>query len=121
MKNIDTLLSHTPVFKIGDFILLQEYIYDFDNKAFNISSPILVIFIRHFVADQTLGIDAIKWTKDFTYDTIEQYSFIEWHDYIDILGHWSKRPTFRELRQAFTNKNNATLATENDINLNYNL
>lgn len=121
MRKLKTLLAHTPLFKIGDFILLQEYIYDFENKRFNVGEPVLVMFVRHFVADQTIGFDAIKWTKDFSNHEIEQFSFIEWHDYIDILGHWPKRPTFRELKAAFMTRNNNAFGTYDDINVNYNM
>lgn len=106
MKKILTLLKHNKI-KFGDYILFQDYKYDYKTKSYNVSKPKFVIFLGYFVADQTLGFNYVKWVNENHTECIndecigkevrEINSHIEWDDYIDILGHWVNKPNWKEI------------------------
>lgn len=60
MRKLNTFLENLSKLKFGDFILFQEYVYNYNVKNFEISKPILAIYLGYFVADQTLGFNYVK-------------------------------------------------------------
>ena len=107
--------------KFGDYILFQEYEQDkyIDGQYnYRVSKPIMCIYVNSFAADQTIGFNYLKWLNDYTYmdDTPELKTHIEWVDYINILGHWSSRPTWKEILKAYRTQNIKTLVNSNEIN-----
>lgn len=95
--------------QFGDFLLFQEYKkhhYDNEKKlwCYSVSKPIYATYLRCYVVDQTIGFDYLRYMKDCN-DDIPMESFwgshIEWDDYINILGHWKSRPSFKQLLKAY--------------------
>jgi hypothetical protein len=110
----------TDNLKFGDYILFQEYTQDRHDGTqyhYKISKPILAIYLGYFVADQTLGFDFIRWNnedRNTKTQVIEQH--IEWSDYIDVLGHWKTKPSWKEIIVAFRQKNPQQDISSDEIN-----
>lgn len=105
--------------KFGDFILFQEYTQKGDDM-FDISCPILAIYLGSFVADQAIGFNYVKYINEdrvvyITNEHVTNYpvqkevdkidSHIEWSDFIDILGHWKHKPNWKEIIYAYRKYN----------------
>ena len=116
--------------KFGDYILFQKYDYLHDYNEYKISKPILAIYLGSFIADQTLGFNYVKWNNDnhsvyITNKHVTNYrvckevekieSHIEWNDYIDILGHWTYKPDWKEIIQKYRKQNLDLIINENNI------
>lgn len=105
----------------GDFILFQEYKQGkYENGKYNyiISKPILAVFVNTFPADQTIGFNYVKWENDnrvIDYEPEVKYH-IEWDDYIDLLGQWHTRPTWKEILKAYRTQNSQEIINSNEIN-----
>lgn len=97
----------------GDYILFQEY--NSTKDGYNVSKPILAIYINCFVADQALGFKFLKMIKEDKSEEFEISTFIEWTDHTDILGFWRNKPTFKELLKAYRNCNKNKAANSNQI------
>lgn len=98
--------------EFGDYLLFQEYS---DNGT--VSKPILAIYLGYFVADQTIGFNYVQWNNEhrtvyITNEYVKKYpvvkqvkeiqSHIEWGDsYIDILGHWIVKPSWKLIIKAY--------------------
>jgi hypothetical protein len=109
MKKINTLINseHTPRF--GNFILFQEYVpNEIDNNiSYEVTRPILAVVLDIFTASQTIGFHYIRYIPDFSksmFNTPKVESHIEWNEYIDILGLWTHKPSFKEYRDAARNR-----------------
>jgi len=101
----------------GDYIIFQEYSPTNDQEnIYTISKPVYAIYLGMFVADQTVGFDFIRhvnynhkfvnkngYRQTKNAEHIENH--IEWSDYIDILGHFSYRPTWKEILACFRKSN----------------
>lgn len=126
MKKLNTFLENTLNF--GDYILFQEYTYD--GEQYKISKPVMAIYLGLFVADQTLGFNYVRWNNDrhTEYITNEYvtnfgvckqvkgiYSHIEWNDYIDILGKWKNKPTWKDIIKSYRNENTDLFINEDEI------
>ncbi len=110
---LNNFLKNLSNLSFGEYILFQEYTRDCDiNSNYKISKPILAIYLGSFFADQTLGFNYVKWINPnhivyITNEHITRYptakevesidSHIEWIDYIDILGIWKNKPTWKEI------------------------
>jgi len=110
MKKINSLIygDHKP--ECGNFILFQEYdpTYKVDKKdAYKVNRPILAVVLDTFVVDQTVGFNYVKYVPDFSErpsNTPVVDCHIEWSAYIDILGLWAQKPSFKEYRDAARNR-----------------
>lgn len=109
--------------EFGDYILFQEYEqgeHDGEEYNYNVTKPILAIYLGCFVADQTLGFNYVRWNNEnhlvyVTNEHVTRYALnkqvneiehhIEWDDYIDILGHWKNKPNWKEIIVAYRKQN----------------
>ena len=116
------MLSRNLTF--GDFILFQEYKQGkcVDGKYnYTISKPIMGVFVNSFLADQTIGFHYIEWVNDnklIDYEPEMKYH-IEWDDYINILGQWKIRPTWRAILKAYRTQNIQKTINSEEINWNH--
>lgn len=117
IRKLDTYIAHCPELKFGDFLLFQEYNHlKYNHNTYCVGRPKLVIYLGFFIADQTLGFNYIQWNNELrpikitnryvkNYKSFKQVgkveNHIEWDEFIDILGHWERRPTWKELLSAF--------------------
>ena len=128
MRKLETFSNSN--LKFGDYILFQKYDYLHDYNEYKISKPILAIYLGSFIADQTLGFNYVKWNNDnhsvyITNKHVTNYrvckevekieSHIEWNDYIDILGHWTYKPDWKEIIQKYRKQNLDLIINENNI------
>lgn len=131
-RKIKKFLS-SEKFKFGDFLLFQEYKYKFGCRTdyqYKVSRPILAIYLGHFVADQTAGFNYVKWVNEnhgvkITNEHVADYivreevdgihQHIEWDDYIDILGRWEYRPSWKEILTAYRKKNTKEEMSSDEI------
>ena len=111
MKKINTLIlgSHEETPEFGNFILFQEYIHKYDGVKpyYEVTRPILAVVLDTFIADQTVGFHYVRYVPEFTLNHFyspKVESHIEWFDYIDILGIWKLKPSFKEYREAAKNR-----------------
>lgn len=115
-RKLNTFLNNRLEF--GDYILFQEYKYT--DKEYSVSKPIFAICLGSFIADQTLGFNYVKWINEnhtvyITNEFVTKYpvckevdkieSHIEWHDYIDILGHWKEKPNWKQIIKSYRQQN----------------
>lgn len=130
-RKLKTFISSSELkLKFGDYILFQEYTSN--NDDFNVSKPILAIYLGMFIADQTIGFNYIRWNNDnhtvyinnehvTNYPTVKEAekieSHIEWDDYIDILGVWDNRPEWKPIISEYRNQNNLRSVSKEDIDL----
>jgi hypothetical protein len=124
-RKLNTLLEHKKM-KFGDFFLFQEYKSQMTrDKPVIITKPILAIFLGYFIADQALSCNYVQWVNtDLTelresgHRDIREVKDIkvhyEWDDYIDILGHWEKRPNYKEILVAYRKYNPDIFTTHDD-------
>lgn len=131
-KRVNSFLGGATKYEFGDFILFQDY--NSQNGSYNVSKPIMAIFLGTFIADQTLGFNYIRWINDqhvvvINNENITGYrtckevgdieNHIEWFDYVDILGHWRKKPGWKEILQCYRLMNRNL--TEKGIETNFDL
>lgn len=103
-------------YRFGDYILFQEY--KWVNQQYEVSRPILAIYLGSFPMDQTVGFNYVRWVNEnrYTYHTeypkvkvfneVKEIEYhIEWSDYIDILGFWKHKPTWKEILAAYRKLN----------------
>lgn len=121
-RKLKTFLN-TKELEFGDFLLFQEYKRVEEDYRYSVSKPILVVYVGYFVADQTLGFNYVKWVnpnhtvyvsnehvKNFgVCPEAEIETHIEWDDYIDVLGHWKVKPTWKEILTAYRTMNKEPL------------
>lgn len=115
--------------KFGDYILFQKYTHK-HKEDYEVTKPILAIYLGAFVADQTIGFNYVRWNNDnhtvyVTNEYVTKYptckevdkieSFIEWDDYIDILGSWEIRPSWKEILVAYRKQNVQQTVNIDDI------
>ena len=133
MRKLKTFLNTNLSF--GDYILFQEYkqgTHDGKQYIYDISKPILAIYLGYFVADQTLGFNYVRWNNEnrvvyITNEFVTKYpsnkqveqieSHIEWNDYIDILGHWDNKPNWRQILAAYKWQNLDPTTLEDNIDI----
>jgi hypothetical protein len=109
MRTLNILMQNLEGLKPGDFLLFQIYESDQHRekghppKHYKVSVPIYAITLGAFVCDQAIGINYVRVPADVSYysDEPKVEVHIEWNDYIDVLGRFEKRPTFRELLSAY--------------------
>jgi hypothetical protein len=129
---IKTFLRADANYEFGDYLLFQEYenVHDSEQQHYKISRPRLVIYLGAFVADQTLGFNYVRWNNEnhrvlITNEYVTDYPIckevhgiehhIEWDNYIDILGHWKHKPTWKEIIKAYRYQNNNTEISSDEI------
>ncbi|MBP7860012.1 hypothetical protein KA001_03580 [Patescibacteria group bacterium] len=129
-RKLNKFLGGTAKLEFGDYILFQKYTEgkpdDSKEDYYEISTPILAIYLGCFVCDQTLGFNYVRWNNDNhsvfvttesgykcrTLKEVERIeNHIEWNDYIDILGHWDFKPKYRNILKAYRTQN-----TQQNIN-----
>ena len=133
MKKLNNF-SEFPIMHFGDYILFQEYTqdkHDGEQYHYKISKPVFAIYLGCFVADMTLGFNYVQWINEQhiieinneyikNYKTNKQVddikSHIEWSDYIDILGYWDHKPSWREILPAYRKQNTKEYILSNEIN-----
>lgn len=119
--------------EFGDFLLFQEYKqerHDDTQYHYKVSKPILAIYLGCFAADQTMGFNYVRWVNEnhmiyitnehvTNYKTFKEVSeienHIEWNDYIDILGHWKQRPTWKDIIKSYRQQNTHTTVSDTEI------
>jgi len=132
-RKIKTFLNSDSIFEFGDYILFQIYEqgnYDGKHYNYNVSKPIMAIYLGCFVADQTIGFNFIRWNNDkhTVYITNEHVinhptckevekieSHIEWDDYIDILGSWKNKPNWKQIIAEYRKQNTKDIINSNEI------
>jgi hypothetical protein len=120
--------------EFGDYILFQEYTQDKHDGVqyhYKVSKPILAIYLGYFIADQAIGFNYVRWNNErhtvyVTNEHVMRYpvckevsgieQHIEWSDYIDILGHWKKKPNWKEIISAWRSENLNENISSNEIN-----
>lgn len=120
---LNSFIGTNSKLEFGDYILFQEYTqqnHDGTQYHYNVSKPILAIYLGCFVADQTIGFNYVKWINEShtvfitnehvtNYPTCKQvdkiHNHIEWNDYIDILGHWKQKPKWQEIIKSYRQQN----------------
>ena len=134
MKKLNTFTDNLDKLEFGSYILFQKYHskYDGGTKSYNyeISKPILAIYLGNFVADQTLGFNYVRWINDkrivyITNENVTNYpvlkeveeieNHIEWNDYIDILGIWKNKPTWKQILSEYRKQNDEKIISEDEI------
>ena len=102
----------------GQWLLFQHIRSLHNSKDFEISRPILVMFLDHTIWDQALVIEFVESRK--SYQNIHKYknnygefelSNLDiqteqiqfWTDDINILGIFDSKPNFKEIRKAYKN------------------
>jgi hypothetical protein len=105
-RDIEPLSSYDDM-EMGDYFLFQNY-SSVDNGGSNmyVSDPELAMFIGYIFMDQALGCRYIPWIKEGFVEDAEIEDHVEWFDFIDILGHWKYKPTYKEILAAYRKKNN---------------
>jgi hypothetical protein len=132
-RTLNRFLSETNKLEFGDYILFQEYTHshhDGEQYYYKVSKPILAIYLGHFVADQTLGFNYVRWNNEqhTVYITNEYVTnkpickevqgienHIEWSDYLDILGHWNQKPKWREIIKCYRQQNLKQIISSDEI------
>ena len=99
-------LSGYDDLNMGDYFLFQTY-KDVNNCGDNmhIFEPELAMFIGYIFVDQAIGCRYIPWVKDGYVEDAEIEDHIEWYDFMDILGHWDHKPSYKEIITAYRKKN----------------
>lgn len=132
MKKINKFSDNCDKLQFGDYILFQEYrSKTVDGKyEFDVSKPIFAIYLGFFIADMAMSFNYVKWINEKQYDVTtnesgKSYSNIrevsgidshfEWSDYIDILGIWKVRPTWKEIISKYRNQETNGSVKEFDI------
>ncbi len=134
-RKLNTLIENCGKLKFGDFILFQEYTPCNDQskqETYSVSKPIFGIYLGCFPADQTIGMNYIKWCNPDRYIRItNEYvtnrkrnievedimQHFEWMDYIDILGHWKQKPNWKELLKSYRNLNTKNESTWDEVEM----
>lgn len=131
-RKLNRFLGFKKKLEFGNYILFQEYKYDNKNNIYNISKPILAIYLGCFVADQTLGFNYVKWNNEkhtvyITNDHVTNYPVvkevkeigfhIEWDDYIDILGTWNNRPKWKKIISKYRKENTERSISGGDVDV----
>lgn len=88
-------MNYPDNLQFGDFLLFQTV-----EKGIK-SKPIFAVILGEEIFDQTVGFDYCEWTKSFSNSQAVVRTFILWNNNLIVLGHWTKRPTFRELLSAY--------------------
>lgn len=132
-RKLNTFIEHGRM-EFGDYILFQEYCqkkHDGKQYHFEVSRPIMAIYLGFFVADQTIGFNYIRWNNDnhsvwVSNEHVKNYRVVkevdqiechvEWNDYIDILGHWKNKPGWKEILKAYRKQNLKEKTNESEIN-----
>jgi len=121
MKKLNKFSDNCNKLQFGDYVLFQEYVREkVDGEyVFNISKPIFSIYLGSFFADMAISFNYVKWINDNRIDYITNEnvkncpvcrevsgveSHYEWSDYIDILGIWKVRPTWKEIISKYRNQ-----------------
>lgn len=109
-RKLNSFIKNVSKLSFGDYILFQEYSkrkWDEPTKQYiyEITDPILAIYIGWICVDQTIGFEYILWHNNNKESISTVLSHIEWNDYIDILGHWSKMPNWKEIKPCWKNRN----------------
>jgi hypothetical protein len=104
LRKLNTFICE-PNLRCGDFILFQEYSqgqYDGTQHSYEVSKPAFAIFVGLRVCDQTLEFGYVMvQNAQRSFEIPEVDYHIEWNDYADILGHWSSRPSWKEILAAY--------------------
>lgn len=125
MRKLNKFIGINHDFRFGDYILFQEYCRT-ENGIYNVSKPILAIYLGFFIADQTIGFNYIRWNNDSRlivnengYKNIKEVgdveNHIEWNDCIDILGFWNNKPNYKEILTSYRKYNKESSINTNDI------
>ena len=64
MKKQLNKISHQENLKIGDFLIIQSYSFDLENKNYKVSKPKMVIYLGSFAADQCMGFNYVEWINE---------------------------------------------------------
>ncbi len=130
-RTLNTFLNADIQLDFGDYLLFQEYRHGKQND-YNVSKPILCIYLGYFVADQTLGFNYVKWNNHnhriyITNEHVTNYRackevdkincHIEWSDFIDILGHWKQKPNWKQIIADYRKQNIDTVVNKTQIQL----
>lgn len=113
MRTLNTFTNNR--FKVGDFILFQEYTSDHSSQT-KVSKPIYAIYMGYDIWDMAALMKYVHVPKEYnTAQSIQLFDHIEWNDYVDILGHWRSRPKWKSLIKAYRKYEKRALITNSDF------
>lgn len=128
---LNTYITSGYKLKFGDYILFQKYTPKDDQ--YEVSKPILAIYLNCFVADQTIGFNYIVWNNDnhtisisidgvmhkYNQEVEQIDNHVEWMEYIDILGYWENRPNWKQIIKAYRKQNTKEVIDNNEFEVIY--
>ena len=125
IRELNTFLKSNK-FKFGDYLLFQEYKYDSHIKLWAVSKPILAIYLGAWICDQAIAFHYIQHiNENHWFVDVDGYNqpkevgkvedHIEWYDYVDILGHWEKRPTWKEIIISYRKQNKSLVSSDKQV------
>lgn len=94
-------------FGFGEYILFVEYSnFNSETQTFeSVSKPTLAIIVDEWICDMAIAFDYVVWSnfnrRNSNNATKEILTHIEWNDFIDILGRWENKPTYKEMLEAY--------------------
>ena len=104
----------------GQWILFQHIKSIYNSKDFEISRPILALFLGHTIWDQALVIEFVEPRKayqqrhkyknntgeyDLFYLDIQTEQIQFWTDDINVMGIFNSKPNYKEILKAYNNLN----------------
>ena len=107
---IKTVIDSLGELKFGTYFLFQQYAqagYADGQYSYEVSRPILGVYVAALPCDQTVEIIYLPWFNEArtyrgdAWKYPETASHIEWSDYADVLGIWQHKPTWREILAAY--------------------
>jgi hypothetical protein len=108
-RRLNTFIEGGLDMKFGDFVLFQEYgqlQHDGTQYHYSVSRPVLAVFVSVQPCDQTVEMVYMPWQNVNRFGAYPRLgAHAEWSNYIDILGRWSHRPTWREILKAYRTLN----------------
>lgn len=120
MRKIKTFVDNIDQLEFGNYILFQEYVQkDYNGICYNyeISKPILGIYLGYFIADQAIGFNYVKWCNYKKSEVQNIDNHIEWNDYIDILGIWKNKPNWKQIISEYRKQNEEKVISENEFDV----
>ena len=102
MRSLNTFYKQLGKIKVGDIILFQEYKDsnynepDIPKEYTKVSKPIYAIYMGLYVYDMALVMKYCRVPKEFNKEqSITLQEHVEWGDFIDILGKWTRKPMWK--------------------------
>ena len=120
-KIVRTLIGFEEELKFGDFILFQNYNnvgIENGQIKYEVDKPAFGIYIEEISTKGSIGFEFIRWRNNNRNNEIREKfveSYIEWEDFVDILGHWNHRPSWKEMLKAYRKQNTEKITFSGQI------